>query len=135
MKRIFVMKRSLLFLLFCAVIALSSATLLGGCNQAQPLHVNEVSADPAAYTGTITVTGVTKGFSRTDPAVFGLVDIKEMQCTSPTCSMPILPVHFQGKLPAVGDEVRVTGSFVQMQGGYLFSANDIKVVRHHQIGG
>lgn len=129
------MKRSLLFVLFCAVIALSSAALLGGCKQAQPLSVNEVSADPAAYTGTITVTGVTKGFSRTDPAVFGLMDIKEVQCTSPTCSMPVLPVHFQGKLPAVGDEVRVTGSFVQMQGGYLFSANDIKVVRHHQVGG
>jgi len=129
------MKRSVFFVLLCALLALSGVTLLGGCNQAQPLNVNEVGADPAAYTGTITVVGVTKGFSRSDPAVFGLIDIKEVMCTSPTCSMPVLPVRFLGTMPAVGDEVRVTGSFVQVQGGYLFSAEELKVVRRHQMGG
>jgi len=129
------MKRSLLRVFVYTFITLAGAALLSGCNQAPALHVNEVGADPAAYTGTITVTGVTKGFSRNDPAVFGIIDLKEVQCTSPTCSMPVLPVKFAGKLPVVGDEVRVTGSFVQVQGGYLFSANNVKVVRNHQIGG
>lgn len=129
------MKRSLLLVFVCAFIVLTGAVLLSGCNQAPALNVNEVGADPAAYTGTITVVGVTKGFSRNDPAVFGIIDLKEMQCTSPTCSMPVLPVKFAGKIPALGDEVRVTGNFVQVQGGYLFSADDVKVVRNHQIGG
>jgi hypothetical protein len=49
--------------------------------------------------------------------------------------MPMLPVKYQGALPTLGDEVQVTGSFVQVQGGYLFAASDIKVVRRHQVGG
>ena len=99
------------------------------------LAVNEVASDPAAFTGTITVTGVTYGFSRQDPNIFGIMDVKELQCKSPNCNKLILPVKLQGKLPAGGDEVSLTGSFVNSGGGYLFTADQIKVLRNHKLGG
>jgi hypothetical protein len=99
------------------------------------LAVNEVASDPAAFTGTITVTGVTYGFSRQDPNIFGIMDVKELQCQSPNCNKLILPVKLQGKLPAGGDEVSLTGSFVNTGGGYLFAAEQIKVLRNHNLGG
>jgi hypothetical protein len=99
------------------------------------LGVNDVASDPAAFTGTITVTGVTYGFSRQDPNIFGIMDVKELQCQSPNCNKLILPVKYQGKLPTGGDEISMTGSFVNAGGGYLFAAEQIKVLRNHQIGG
>jgi hypothetical protein len=118
-----------------ACLVLTGALLLNGCNEAKTLNVNEVGSDPTAYSGTITVVGVTKGYSKADATVFGIMDLKEMQCKTPNCNMPMLPVKYQGALPTIGDEVQVTGSFVQVQGGYLFAASDIKVVRRHLIGG
>ncbi len=99
------------------------------------LNVNDVASDPTAFKGAITVTGIMWGVSKTDPAVFGIVDRKELQCTSPNCNKLILPVRHQAKQPVIGDEVRVTGSFVAVGGGYLLAAEKVKVVRHHKIGG
>jgi len=130
MKRgIWIVKLSLL-----AGLLLTGATLLSACSEARALNVNEVGSDPAAYSGTITIVGVTKGFAQSDATVFGIMDLKEKQCNTPNCNMTMLPVKYQGSLPAIGDEVQVTGSFVQIQGGYLFTANNVKVVRHHQVG-
>lgn len=112
--------------------------VLAGCKNepvVTALNVNDVSADPAAYSGTVTVTGITKGFSQTDTSVFGMMDLKEKQCNSPTCSMPMLPVKFAGQLPALNAEVLATGRFVKTQGGYLLDASDLKVLRVHQMGG
>ncbi|SNB46243.1 hypothetical protein [Geobacter sp. DSM 9736] len=101
------------------------------------LNINEVGADPAAYTGTITVTGIMGGRSQQNPDIIGIMDIKELQCKTANCNKVFLPVKFSGKAPVIGDEVRITGSFVDMgQGqGYLFMAQSLKVVRHHKIGG
>ena len=126
---VWIVKLSLL-----AGLLLAGVSLLSACNDAKALHVNEVGSDPTAYSGTITIVGVTKGFSTADTNVFGIMDLKEKQCNTPNCNMTMLPVKYQGPLPAIGDEVQVTGSFVQVQGGYLFAANDVKVVRHHQVG-
>jgi hypothetical protein len=95
----------------------------------------EVASDPAAFSGTITVTGVTYGYSRQDPNIFGIMDVKELQCQSPNCNKLILPVKYQGKMPAGGDEITMTGSFVNIGGGYLFAAEQIKVLRNHKLGG
>ena len=85
------------------------------------LGVNDVASDPAAFTGGITITGVMAGVSRLDPGIFGIMDKKELQCTTANCNKFILPVRYQGKLPVMGDEVRVTGSFANDGRGYLFS--------------
>ncbi|MBI1920579.1 MAG: hypothetical protein HYS23_05820 [Geobacter sp.] len=107
--------------------------LFNGTSKA--LSVNDVGSDPAAFAGTITVTGITAGTSQQDPTIFAIVDKKELQCTTPNCNKILLPVRHKGKLPIIGDEVRVTGSFVSENGGYLFAADKLKVVRHHRIGG
>jgi hypothetical protein len=118
-------------------LALFLAIAFGcGRQQAAPtLNVNEVGSDPAAFTGTITVTGVTAGFAAQDATLFGLMDKKELQCQTPNCKKLLIPVRYQGKLPALGDEVLVTGSFVDAGGGYLFAAQKIEVLRNHRLGG
>jgi len=114
-------------------IALAYALFFRG--DANGLQVNQVAADPSAYNGTITVTGIMAGTSPQDPSVFGIFDLKELQCTTPNCNKIYLPVKYQGVMPKLGDEVQVSGSFVPVSGSYFFSATDVKVVRNHKIGG
>jgi hypothetical protein len=116
-----------------ASIALSYALFFRG--NASLLQVNQVASDTSAYSGTLTVTGITAGTSPQDPSVFGIFDLKELQCTTPNCNKLYLPVKSQGTMPRPGDEVRVSGSFVKTSAGYLFSASNVKVVRNHKIGG
>ena len=116
-----------------ASIALSYALFFRGNTNA--LQVNQVASDPSAYSGTVTVTGIMAGTSPQDPSVFGIFDLKELQCTTPNCNKFYLPVKSQGTMPKPGDDVRVSGSFVKTSSGYLFSAANVKVVRNHKIGG
>lgn len=114
-------------------IALSYALVTKGGGST--LQVNQVAADPTAYSGAITVTGVMAGTSPQDPSVFGIFDIKELQCKTPNCNKIYLPVKHQGTMPKPGDEVRISGSFVNTSDGYLFAASNVKVLRNHKIGG
>ena len=99
------------------------------------LHVNQVAADPLAYKGTITVTGVMAGVAPDDAKILGMFDLKELQCKTPNCNKLYLPVRHQGQMPKPGDEILVTGTFVSLGEGVLFEATKIKVVRNHTIGG
>jgi hypothetical protein len=99
------------------------------------LNVNDVGSDPAAFTGTITIVGVTKALSPQDPTLFGIMDLKELACNMVNCNKLIIPVRYGGAIPVIGDEVRVTGSFVNEGQGLLFKATAVKVVRNHRIGG
>jgi hypothetical protein len=114
-------------------IALSYALFFRG--DASALQVNQVAADPSAYSGAITVTGIMGAVAQHDPSVFGIFDLKELQCTTPNCNKIFLPVKYQGTLPKLGDEVQVSGSFALISGSYLFTATNVKVIRNHRIGG
>lgn len=128
------MKRNIIIAVALAVgIVLSYALFFRG--DANALQVNQVGADPSAYSGTITVTGIMAGISQQDPSVFGMFDLKELQCTTPNCNKIYLPVRHQGAMPKPGDEVRVSGSFTKTGDGFLFTASNVKVVRNHRIGG
>lgn len=128
------MKRNIIIAVaFAAGIVLSYALFFRG--DANALQVNQVGADPSAYSGTITVTGIMAGISQQDPSVFGMFDLKELQCTTPNCNKLYLPVRHQGAMPKPGDEVRVSGSFMKTGDGFLFAASNVKVVRNHRIGG
>lgn len=128
------MKRNIIIAVALAVgIVLSYALFFRG--DANALQVNQVGADPSAYSGTITVTGIMAGISQQDPSVFGMFDLKELQCTTPNCNKLYLPVRHQGAMPKPGDEVRVSGSFTKTGDGFLFTASNVKVVRNHRIGG
>ncbi|MBC7962320.1 MAG: hypothetical protein H7Y05_05210 [Steroidobacteraceae bacterium] len=128
------MKKNIIIVIaLVAGIALSYALFFkGGANA---LQVNQVASDPSAYSGTITVTGIMAGTSPQDPSVFGIFDLKELQCTTPNCNKLYLPVKYQGTMPKAGDELRIGGSFMQAAGGYVFNASSVKVVRNHRIGG
>jgi hypothetical protein len=102
---------------------------------AAALQVNQVAADPAAYSGTITVSGIMAGTSPQNPNIFGIFDLKELNCTTPNCNKLYLPVRYQGPMPKLGDEVRVSGSIMKTGEGFIFSASNLKVVRNHKIGG
>jgi hypothetical protein len=114
---------------------IAAGVIFSGPGEATALHVNQVAADPGAFSGTITVTGVTAGFSPHDPALFGVMDVKELQCTTPNCNKLMIPVRTADKVPALGDEVRISGTFANSPMGYVFTAQSIQVVRNHKLGG
>jgi hypothetical protein len=117
------------------LVGIALAVVITTRQDSNVLHVNQVGADPLAYSGTITVTGIMAGVSNSDPSIFGIYDIKELQCTTANCNKLYIPVRHQGTMPKVGDEVRVTGSFLKVVQGVVLTAEKIKVVRNHQIGG
>ena len=123
------MKRYSMMLLF--VLAVLSCS---GCDKGKALDVNEVAVKPAGFPGTVSVTGVMAARSQEDPAVFGIFDTNELKCATPNCRNLILPVRFRGKMPVPGDEVRVTGNFLNEGRGYIFSADKLKVLKHHELG-
>ncbi len=99
------------------------------------LSVKDVGADPAAYVGEITITGVMTAVSEEDATIFGIMDVTELNCEMENCDMVILPIQFAGQLPVMGDEVVVTGSFTQSNPGRVFAAQQIEVIRNHSLGG
>lgn len=120
-----------IFLLVFAVLA-----VLAGCKSEAPVfQVADVAADPGAFTGTLTLVGVAYGYSQADPTVVGVMDKKELQCVSPTCNKQLLPVKITGARPAIGDELKITGTFSREPWGYLFHAEAMEVVTNHKLGG
>jgi len=124
-----------LFIVAALLVGIALAVVITSQGDGDILHVNQVGSDPLAYSGTITVTGIMAGVSNSDPSIFGIYDIKELQCTTANCNKLYVPVRHQGAMPKVGDEVRVTGSFSKVAQGVVFTAEKIKVVRNHPIGG
>jgi hypothetical protein len=124
-----------IFIVAALVVGIALAVVITSKGDGDILHVNQVGADPLAYSGTITVTGIMAGVSNSDPGIFGIYDIKELQCTTANCNKIYIPVRHQGTMPKIGDEVRITGSFLKDPKGVVFTAEKIKVLRNHQIGG
>jgi hypothetical protein len=124
-----------IFIVAALLVGIALAVVITSKGDGDILHVNQVGADPLAYSGTIIVTGIMAGVSNSDPSIFGIYDIKELQCTTANCNKLYVPVRHQGAMPKIGDEVRVTGSFSKVAQGVVFTAEKIKVVRNHKIGG
>lgn len=98
------------------------------------LTVNDIKADPAAYTGTITINGVVASRSKQDPKIFAIIDTAEAKlCKVVTCATFYLPVKYAGQTPKEGDEVNVTGSFGEK--GRVFDATKVDVLGHLNLGG
>lgn len=128
------MKRYIAVLVAVIIAGLAFAGISGGMG-AKPLakngvlSVNDIQADPAAFTGTITINGVVSGFSKEDPKTFSIIDTAEAKlCRTVTCARLYLPVHYEGPAPKVGDEVNVTGELTEK--GPLFNAQRVEVLGH-----
>jgi hypothetical protein len=81
------------------------------------------------------VVGIAYGYAQSDATIVGIMDKKELQCTTPNCNKLLLPVKIAGTRPAIGDEVKISGSFSREPGGYLFRAEKMEVVANHKLGG
>lgn len=93
------------------------------------LSVNDIQADPSAYKGTITITGVVAKLSKQDPKLFAIIDTSEAKiCKQTGCARFYLLVSYEGNIPKVWDEVNVIGSFVERS--RLFEATKVDVLRH-----
>jgi hypothetical protein len=95
------------------------------------LSVNDIQADPSAYKGVITITGVVADKSRfkIPSNVFLMVETSEAKiCKQTGCARFYLSVQYEGKFPQEWDEVNVTGSFVE--GKMPFVATKVEVLRH-----
>lgn len=128
------MKRYIAVLVAVIIACLAFAGLSGGMGAKPPaknriLSVNDIQADPAAFQGTVTINGVVSGFPKEDPKTFAIIDTAEAKlCRTVTCARFYLPVKYEGLAPKVGDEVNVTGEF--MDKGRLFNAQKVEVLRH-----
>lgn len=124
-----------LCLVLSAALLLAFATACNNETGAGALQINEVASDPGAFSGPVTLVGIAYGYSKSDATIVGVMDKKELQCTTPNCNKVLLPVKVLGPLPAIGDEIRITGTFSREPGGYLFHAQEVKVLDNHQLGG
>lgn len=94
------------------------------------LSVNDIQADPYAYKGTITITGVVAGKVKWDPKIFVMVETSEAKiCKQTGCAKFYLPVKYEGEMPKEWDEVNVTGSFSEGR-EIIFKAAKVDVLRH-----
>jgi hypothetical protein len=123
------------FLMFIAMIFIAVA--FTGCSSGKSgtveeggiLSINDIQADPEAFNGIITITGIVSRIVGPNPETFMLVDTHEAKsCKSTNCARFYQPVQYEGSLPKEWDEVNVTGSFAQ--GGKLFQASNIEVIKH-----
>lgn len=128
------MKRYVSVLVTVIVAILVFAGLSGGMGAKPPvnngiLSVNDIQAEPAAYTGTMTINGVIAGFPKDNTKTFTIIDTAEAKlCKTVTCARFYLPVFFEGPTPKIGDEVNVTG--VLQNKGQNFRAQKVDVLRH-----
>lgn len=128
------MKKNMKYSLAVAGVGIILSVALFMTSKASALNVNDVAADPSAFSGTITITGVVAGVSQQDPSIIGMMDKKELQCTTPGCKKVYLPFKAPTYSPAAGDEVRVTGKFVTQAGSTLFMGDSVTVVKKHKLG-
>jgi len=119
-----------------AVVYVSILAMVGlmvGCKD-QVFQVNEVVSDPGAFSKPLTLEGVVYAFAQGDTSIVGVMDKKELQCTTPNCNKVLLAVKALGTQLSVGDEIKVSGSMVKESWGYLLKAEDVKVVARHKLG-
>ena len=129
------MIKKLLLGLSIVVVTAFATHLLIQRSKTPPLQVNQVVGDPAAFSGAVEVVGIMAATAQQDPTLFGIMDLKELACTTPNCNKALLPVAWSGSPPTLGDEVRITGRFVKRGTYHVLAADGVKVVRHHQLGG
>ncbi|MEO0268941.1 MAG: hypothetical protein ABIN73_04275 [candidate division WOR-3 bacterium] len=112
----------------------SKGTRTKAVKKGKILSINDIIADPYIYKGTITVTGVVADksrFRKIPKDVFLMIETSEAKiCKTTGCASFYLPVKYEGEHPKEWDEVNVTGSFIEVEGGILFVAKKVEVLRH-----
>ncbi len=119
-------------LLLCGVAFVIIALFSGCSNDGMTYQVNDVASDLGAFTIPLNIVGIVNVYSSTDADIVGIMDKKELQCTTPNCEKKLLAVRFEGERPKIGAEIKVYGSVV---GEKLFQAETLEVLANHNLGG
>lgn len=126
------------YIFVIAVIMLAAAVAFTGLSNGKAktvkeggiLSVSDIQADPAAFKGLITVTGVVARMHPSDTKVFAIIETAEAKhCQSTGCAKFYLPVQYEGKLPNVWDEVNITGSLVREE-GFILKTLKVDILQH-----
>ncbi len=118
---------------FMAVSIVALLSLTAACKDAV-LQVGDVVSDPGAFSKPLTLEGVVYTHAKGDKTIAGVMDKKELQCTTPNCNKALLAIQTPGRQLSVGDEIKVSGTIVKESWGYILKADDVKVVTTHKIG-
>ncbi|PLX84568.1 MAG: hypothetical protein C0618_11310 [Desulfuromonas sp.] len=120
---------------FLLVICAALITVTSGCREPVTVfQVNDVVSDPGAFDKPLTLEGVVYTRAKGDMSIVGMMDKKELQCTTPNCNKALMAVKVSETSLSIGDEIKVTGTIVKESWGYLLKADQIKVVANHKFG-
>jgi len=126
--------KKIIFLLFIVLIIFSYSACSNNKNsQAFILSINDIQSDPLAFTGEIIINGVVSVFSPFDEKMFGIKDTAELLfCKNLDCGSFMLPVKYigEGAMPKLADEVNITGSWKEVEDGFIFEVTEIEVKRN-----
>ena len=135
--------RKITFFMTLAIITVSLNVSCAKNNAAESsqniLSVSDIYADPYAFTGELTLTGVAGHFLEQDPVVFDLFYTAPILAND-ACCLISFPTKFPDNLPKpqLGDEINVTGRFIlyDVDMGYgwvhdiVFEVEEIEVIRN-----
>ncbi len=96
------------------------------------LEVDDIAADPSAYSGAIAVRGIVS-FADLANSTFGIIDVREYKlCGVVTCAANEIPISvpltkYSGELPGVEDEVLVYGETFSSGGSYSIEVSKVTI--------
>ena len=115
------------------VLILAIMSLTAGCKE-EVFQVNDIVSDPGAFSKPLTLEGIVYAYAKGDTSIVGVMDKKELQCTTPNCNKALLAVQTGSKRLAVGDEIKASGTITKESWGYVLKANQVDVIAKHNLG-
>lgn len=113
---------------------LAIAGLTAGCKE-DVFQVNDIVSDPGAFSKPLAIEGIVYKLAQGDTSIVGIMDKKELQCTTPNCKKALLAVKVTGPRLAIGDEIKVSGVIKkEKRFGYMLTAEDVEVITRHKLG-
>jgi hypothetical protein len=93
------------------------------------IEIDDFVAKPESFSGEIVLKAVVAGVTE-DASVFGVIDAREFEeCGVLSCAKNVVPVKFNGEIPALETIVNITGEVVRRDEGLVFEAKAVDVVK------
>ena len=115
------------------ILVIAIVGLMVGCKD-EVFQVNDIVSDPGAFSKPLSIEGIVYKLAQGDSSIVGIMDKKELQCTTPNCNKALLAIKVPGSKLAIGDEVKVSGVIIKESWGYILKADQVEVVTKHKLG-
>ncbi len=126
--------KKLLLKAFVCIVVLAIVGLTTGCKE-DVFQVNDIVSDPGAFSKPLAIEGIVYRYAQGDTSIVGIMDKKELQCTTPNCNKALLAVKVTGSKLAIGDEIKVSGTITKKDRfGYILTADEVEVITRHKLG-